>query len=83
MFEQMMTHFGASVTAIEGNWVGPRSDNLREVNHLTALGITLEAAAKATWTGSRAKEYGYLQYEEISKHGTPGHSLAVQVRFKK
>jgi len=83
LFGQMMSHFGASVMAIEGNWVGPNSDNLREVNRLTASGITLEAAARSTWTGSRAAEYGYLQYEEISKHGTPGNYSAVRVDFKK
>ena len=32
MFQQMMTHFGASVTAIQGNWIGALSDNLIAIN---------------------------------------------------
>ncbi len=83
MFQQMMAHFGSSVTAIQGNWVGPNSDNLREVNRLTAAGMTLEAAARATWTGRHGAQYGYHQYEEISKHGTPGNYTDVHVVFKK
>ncbi len=83
MFQQMMMHFGSSVTAIEGNWVGSSSDNLREINRLTAAGRTLESAARSTWTGLRAKEYGFIHYQELSKHGTDGNYSAVRVRFKK
>ena len=83
LFEQMMSHFGSGVMGIEGNWVGPGSDNLRDVNRLTASGLTLELAARSTWTGSRAKEYGFLHYEEVSRYGTPGNYSAVHVRFKK
>jgi hypothetical protein len=82
IFAQMMNHFGSSVTGIEGNWIGPSSENLRELNHLTAKGLTLELAARSTWTGTRAKEYGFIQYEEVSTHGTPGNYSAVRVRFK-
>jgi hypothetical protein len=81
MFQQMMAHFGSSVTAIQGNWVGPMSDNLREVNRLTAAGLTLRAAAKATWTGLRAQDYGYTQYAEVSMHGSPGIYSAVHGVF--
>jgi hypothetical protein len=64
--------FGLSVRGIEANWIGLNSDNLRELNQRTATGLTLELAARSTWTGSRANEYGFNQCEEVSKHGTPG-----------
>ena len=52
MFQKMLTHFGARVTAIQGNWVGAASDNLSTINRLTAGGAkTIEEAAKQTWTG--------------------------------
>ena len=46
MFDQMMLHFGTRVTAIQGTWVGHASDNLAELNRLTAAGVALEGAAK-------------------------------------
>jgi hypothetical protein len=85
MFQQMMAHFGTRVNAIQGNWFGAASDNLIAVNRLTAGGtVTVEEAAKQTWTGMRAKEYGYSQVEVVgTPAGTPGHYTRVQVLFKK
>jgi hypothetical protein len=85
MFLQMMTHFGAKVTAIQGNWVGAASDNLIAVNRLTAGGATtIEEAAKQTWTGIRAKSYGYTQVRVVGiPAGTPGHYAGVHVLFTK
>jgi hypothetical protein len=83
MFQQMTTHFGSSVTAIQGNWVGPMSANLREVNRLTAAGMMLQEAAKATWTGMRAQHYDYTQCAEVSTHRTAGNYSAVHVVFTK
>ena len=69
MFQQMMTHFGATVTAVQGNWVGASSDNLAAVNRLTAGGaMTVEQAAKQTWTGRRAGDHGFAQVRVV---GTP------------
>lgn len=82
LFQQMMSHFGSKVTAIQGNWIGPNSDNLQEVNKLTNAGLALESAAKATWTGKRAYEYGFYQCEEVNKQGTPGNFANVHVLFK-
>jgi hypothetical protein len=83
LFKQLMEHFGSSVTAIQGNWVGPTSDNLQKVNQFTATGMTLEAAAEETGTGKRAKEWGYPQVEEVNHQGTPGNYARVHVLFKK
>jgi hypothetical protein len=85
MFQQMMKHFGSSVTAIQGNWVGASSDNLIAINRLTAGGaMAIEAAAKQTWTGMRARDFGYTQVQPVSiPAGTPGHYTNVHVLFTK
>jgi hypothetical protein len=84
MFEQMMAHFGAGVVAIQGNWIGPASDNLRTVNALTAGGMTVDEAAKQTWTGARARDYGFTQVEVAGRPvGMPGHYTTVHILFKK
>ncbi len=85
MFQQMMVHFGASVSAIQGNWVGASSDNLICVNRLTAGGaMTMEQAAKQTWTGMRASDYGYTQVRVAgTPAGAPGRYTSVHVLFTK
>jgi predicted Fe-Mo cluster-binding NifX family protein len=84
MFDQMMTHFGTAVTAVQGNWVGPRSDNLQTINQLTAAGQTVEQAATQTWTGKRAKDWGYTNVDLVgTPRGTPGSYTGVHVLFKK
>jgi hypothetical protein len=85
MFQQMMAHFGTSVIAIQGNWLGASSDNLITLNRLTAGGaMTIEEAAKQTWTGMRAQSYGYIQVEIIgTPSGTPGNYTRARVLFKK
>jgi hypothetical protein len=69
MFDQMMRHFGLSVAEVQGFWIGPLSDNLKEVNSLTAAGIPLEAAAARTWTGKRAADWGYTQPQVVKGFG--------------
>jgi hypothetical protein len=85
MFQQMMTHFGASVTAIQGNWVGASSDNLVAINRLTTGGaMTIEEAAKQTWTGVRARDHGFTQVRVVgTPAGTSGHYTRVNVLFTK
>jgi hypothetical protein len=81
IFDQMMLHFGSSVTTISGFWIGPLSDNLKEVNTLTSKGIPLEAAAIMTWTAKRAANWGYAQVQVISTLGSPGGFRKVHVLF--
>jgi hypothetical protein len=85
MFQQMMMHFGTIVTAIQGNWLGASSDNLRAINRLTAAGaMTIEEAAKQTWTGMRAQDYGYAQVRiSGTPMGAPGNYTSVHVVFTK
>jgi len=85
MFKQMMMHFGTNVFAIQGNWVSAASDNLLTINALTAGNASSIAdAAKQTWTGQRAADYGYTQVEIIGTPvGTPGQYTKVHVLFKK
>jgi len=82
MLAEMMKHFGPSVTAIEGNWLGPLSDNLTAVNTLTGAGMVLEEAAKATWTGTQAGAWGYTQVQVLGAVGNPGQYTHVRVVFK-
>lgn len=85
MFQQMMRHFGASVTAIQGNWVGTSNDNLIALNRLTAGdAMTIDEAANQTWTGMRARDYGYAQVKVVGAPvGTPGCYTSVHVHFTK
>lgn len=85
MFDQMMAHFGSAVTSIEGNWFGPNSDNLMELNRLTAGGtMSIEDAAIKTWTGRRAKDHGFTKVVVTGTPvGLPGRFTSVQVVFHK
>jgi hypothetical protein len=85
MFQQMMKHFGTSVIAIQGNWVGASSDNLIAINAFTTGGaMTVEDAARQTWTGMRAGSYGYNQVQVPgTPTGTAGHYTRVHVLFTK
>jgi hypothetical protein len=85
MFQQMMMHFRTSITAIQGNWIGGSSDNLVAINKLTVGGtMTIEEAAKLTWTGKRASDYGYTQVQIVGMpEGRPGHYTRVHVLFTK
>jgi hypothetical protein len=83
MFRMMMAHFGSTVTAIQGNWFGRSSDNLATVNQLTSSSaLSIEDAAQQTWTGMRAKQYGYSKVQLVGiPIGTPGNFTTVQVLF--
>jgi hypothetical protein len=83
MFNEMMKHFGSSVTGVHGFWVGPDSDNLKEVNRLTAAGRSLEEAAKETWTGKRAADWGYAQVQVLATIGSAGGYTQVHVLFER
>jgi hypothetical protein len=83
MFNEMMKHFGSNVTGVQGFWVSPNSDNLKEVNRLTAAGRSLEEAAKDTWTGKRAADWGYLQVHVVAANGTAGSYTKVDVLFER
>jgi hypothetical protein len=83
MFAEMMKHFGSSVSAVQGFWNGPLSDNLTAVNKLTGAGMPLEEAAKATWTGRQAAAWGCVQVQVVSARGTLGKFTSVRVVFTK
>lgn len=82
LFSEMMRHFGASVTAIQGNWT--YGDNLAAVNQATAAGLSLEEAAKRGPTGRYAAAWNYTTVEVLPQtRGAPGQYTAVYVLFKK
>lgn len=81
MFAEMMQHFGANVQAVRGSWT--YGDNLAKVNELTRGGaMPLEDAARHTWTGRRAAEWGFSQVEVVSAAGAPGRYRNVQIIFR-
>jgi hypothetical protein len=81
LFDYMMSHFGSTVIAIQGTWVGAASDNLAELNRLTAAGVVLEEAAKHTWTGKRATDWLFTQVQVTRAIGSPGIYSQVLVLF--
>ena len=82
MFDAMMSHFGATVQAIRGNWT--YGDNLDAVNRLTASGVSLEDAARQTRTGGYAQTWGYTVVQVLRQcSGTAGVYARVYVLFKK
>jgi hypothetical protein len=83
MFDEMMKHFGAQVTSIQGNWT--YGDNLATVNRLTAGGgMSLEDAAKHGPTGRYAATWGFTTVEVLPlTQGIPGNYTRVYVLFKK
>lgn len=83
LFDMMMQHFGASVTAIQGNWT--YGDNLAAVNRLTAgSAMILEEAAKQGPTGKYAATWNFTKVGvQPQTTGTPGNYVRVHVLFKK
>jgi hypothetical protein len=71
----------ATITGIRGDWT--YGDNLKTINDLTAGGkMTLEEAAKQTWTYRQAQTKGFTTYQEVDPPvGTPGNYTDVQVVF--
>jgi hypothetical protein len=80
MFEKMMEHFGASVTAIKGSWT--YGDNLDTVNRLTSGGAMMvtEAAFQGP-TGQYALAHGYVNVHVVQEVGVPGAYSSVVVLF--
>ena len=82
MFQMVMEHFGSRVDVIEGNW--SYGDNLAEFNKLVADGTPLKTAARATWTGKRAADYGFTSVR-ITRGipATDGGYSAVSAQFRR
>jgi hypothetical protein len=69
-----------SIKGIRGDWTS--GDNLDTVNRLT-LGnqMSLEEAAKRTWTYRQAMTNGFTRYQYLDAQGTPGKYTSVDVVF--
>ncbi|OYW73039.1 MAG: hypothetical protein B7Z37_23220, partial [Verrucomicrobia bacterium 12-59-8] len=82
MFRSMMKFYGPAVKAIEGNWIS--GDNLDAMNALTQGGrMSLEQAAKMTWTGRMAAQHGYTEVEINHYTGESGKLANMKVTFRK
>jgi hypothetical protein len=84
-FAAMMSHFGAKVRMIEGNWdrATGLTTNIHQLNRATAAGLSIADAAPLTWTGLRASEYGYDTVAVIQAlpQGAKGNYDSVRVEF--
>jgi hypothetical protein len=63
-FAAMMAHFGPNnVQTIVGHWVAgvDLDTNIDQFNALTLSGLSEIDAAKATWTGRRAMDFGFMK----------------------
>jgi hypothetical protein len=69
-----------AIQGIRGDWTF--GDNLDTVNRLTSSSmITLEQAAKQTWTYRQASSKGFTRYQYLDAQGSPGNYTEVQVLF--
>ncbi len=63
LFENMINHFGLeNIDYIKGRWVS--GDNYNEFTE-NLLTMNEKKAAKATWTGRRAAEYGFTRVKRV------------------
>lgn len=88
-FNAMMEHFDpVHVTALVGDWTDSDpalTANLDTFNARILAGDTPELAASRTWTGQRAKDWGYTEIEIVRTLPlqVPGQYKVVMVYFKK
>ena len=78
-FENILQHFDGQFSGIRGSWT--YGDNLAEVNRLTADGLSIEEAARRSWTGQRAADAGYTRVVVRELEGGPGAYSEIQVFF--
>jgi hypothetical protein len=68
------------IKGVRGDWTS--GDNLDTVNNLTAGNkMTLEEAARRTWTYQQVKGKGFTKYQYLDAQGNPGHYTSVDVVF--
>lgn len=63
MFADVMDHFGDRVVSVQGYW--RYGDNLGAFNEAVASGLSLGTAARGTWTGQRAAEFGFTRVKVV------------------
>ncbi len=69
-----------AINGVRGDWTF--GDNLDTVNKLTAGNqMTLEEAARHTWTYQLASQRGFTRYQYLDSDGSPDNFTDVQVVF--
>jgi hypothetical protein len=79
LFDLTMRHFGAAVNAVRGYWMD--GTNFEQCNKSIAAGLTVEAAAQATWTGQQAARYGFTRVDRKQLIGWSGGYGLIEVYF--
>ncbi|SBT89725.1 intein C-terminal splicing region/RHS repeat-associated core domain-containing protein [Streptomyces sp. DI166] len=81
MFADVMEHFGDRVQSIQGYW--RYGDNLGAFNKAVAEGMSMRAAARDTWTGKRAAEFGFTRVKILqADEGVDGFTV-VSALFRR
>ncbi|HKI37175.1 MAG TPA: hypothetical protein VKA46_35300 [Gemmataceae bacterium] len=71
---------GCAIAGIRGEWIF--GDNLDQVNALTQRGgMSVEDAARQTWSAARAAERGMRTLAVLAADGTPGQYRSIDVLF--
>ena len=79
-WEYFVQEQNVTIHGIRGDWTS--GDNLDTVNRLTAGNrMTLEEAAKQTWTYQQAVKRGFIRCQYIDAQGSPGNYISVDVVF--
>ena len=81
-FARILEHFAGKFSAIKGNW--SYGSNLADVNRLVGKGLSVEQAAKQTWTGQQAAKAGFTDVRVLeATKGANGEYTTVKVEFTK
>ncbi|MFE3760816.1 ricin-type beta-trefoil lectin domain protein [Streptomyces sp. NPDC059104] len=87
MIAEVMEKIGGNAKGIRGTWLGggDMKDNLDSFNAgIQSLQLTEQEAARRTFTGKMAANYGFNgEVKIVAKEGTPGNYTKVEVVFWK
>jgi RHS repeat-associated protein len=84
LFLEAMGTLGSQVKSIDANWGTGMPSNLDMFNQNLRAGMSVEDAARATYTGRWAGLFGFTKLEIDPKKlvGTPGNYTKVEITFK-
>ncbi len=82
-FTSAMDHFGGRVKAVDGAWFanGDMADNINKFNELLKKGLSMDDAARGTFTGRMSGKYGFTKVEFLGTEGPFAEYTKVFVRF--
>lgn len=89
-YGKIMEHFKGRFKRIRSTFTrtddgdgSPMDDQLREINRLTASGMSLRTAVRNIFSGKQAEKYGFTEIYVDTQEGSPGSYTTVVVEFSK